>query len=132
MALGSAPLVFVLEEFGDPNRLVADQPFSDATGGYTRVAPVLKPEEYAELLHALGFRDIHVRLQVYAHELASSGDVVEWVRGTLLTDYEVRMSPAMFEEYVRRYREQLLVAIGERSPYLYAFKRILLRARAPA
>ncbi|MFN2581819.1 MAG: methyltransferase domain-containing protein [Candidatus Dormibacteria bacterium] len=109
-----------------------EQPFSEATGGYTRVAPVLKAEEYAELLYALGFRDIHVRLQVYPHELASSSDVVEWVRGTLLTDYEVRMPAAMFEEYVRRYRERLLGTLGRRQPYLYAFKRLLLRARAPA
>lgn len=109
-----------------------EEPFASATGGYTRDSPVLRPETYAELLYALGLRDLHVRLQVYTHELPSTADVVEWVRGTLLTDYQPRMPEAMFDEYVMRYRERLLDTLGNQQPYLFAFKRILMRARAAA
>jgi trans-aconitate 2-methyltransferase len=70
-------------------------------------------------------------MQVYGHELASSADVVEWVRGTLLTDYESRMPAELYERFVERYRERLLEAIGDRRPYFYAFKRMLLWARTP-
>ena len=108
-----------------------EEPFASATGSYARVAPVLAPEAYAELLYRLGLIDLHVELRVYCHELESSAAVVEWVRGTLLTDYWVRMPEVMFDEYLARYRERLLAVIGDARPYLYAFKRILLRARAP-
>ncbi|MBV8529085.1 MAG: methyltransferase domain-containing protein [Candidatus Dormibacteraeota bacterium] len=107
-----------------------EEPFASATGGYTRESTVLQPEAYAELLYALGLRDLHVRLQVYCHELSSTPDVVEWVRGTLLTDYQPRMPEAMFDEYVTRYRQRLLDTLGDQRPYLFAFKRILMRARA--
>ena len=107
-----------------------EEPFASATGGYTRMSPVLTPEAYAELLYSLGLTDLHVRLQVYTHILPSTADVVEWVRGTLLTDYEPRMPETMFTEYVQRYRERLLDRLGDRRPYLFAFKRVLMRGRA--
>jgi trans-aconitate 2-methyltransferase len=107
-----------------------EEPFASATGGYTRESTVLQPEAYAELLYALGLRDLHVRLQVYAHELPSTADVVEWVRGTLLTDYKPRMSERLFDEYVVRYRQRLLETLGDQRPYLFAFKRILMRGTA--
>ena len=86
-----------------------------------RRSPVLAPERYAELLHALGFARQHVRLQVYGHVLPSSADVVEWVRGTLLTFYEHQ-----HPQFIQRYRERLLTEIGERRPYFYTYKRVLL------
>ena len=90
---------------------------------------VLRPEQYAELLHELGVVDQHVRLQVYPHVLDSSADVVEWVKGTSLTRLGDRgRDPAFVDEYRRR----LLGIIGDGSPYLYAFKRILLWGRLPA
>ena len=82
---------------------------------------VLPPESYAELLHHLGFRRQHVRLQVYGHVLPSSADVFEWVRGTLLTYYQSR-DP----QFAERYRERLLRHIGERRPYFYTYKRLLI------
>jgi trans-aconitate 2-methyltransferase len=86
-----------------------------------RRSPLLAPERYAELLHALGFARQHVRLQVYGHVLPSSADVVEWVRGTLLTFYEHQ-----HPQFIRRYRERLLSEIGEQRPYFYTYKRVLL------
>lgn len=108
-----------------------EEPFASATGGYARVAPVLTPEAYAQLLFDVGLRSLHVRLQVYCHELDSTADVVEWTRGTLLNDYRPRMSETMFDEYVRRYRERLSEALGGERPYLFAFRRILMRGVAP-
>lgn len=109
-----------------------EEPFASATGGYSRRSTVLPPEAYAELLYALGLHDLHVRLQVYTHELESTADVVEWVRGTLLNDYKPRMPERLFETYVARYRERLIDTLGDQRPYLFAFKRILMRGRAPA
>jgi trans-aconitate 2-methyltransferase len=92
---------------------------------------VLAPEAYAELLHDLGLRDVHVRLQVYLHVLPSSGDLVEWVKGTTLNRYRATLPPETFDDFVIAYRDALLARLGERSPFPYPFKRILLRAAAP-
>jgi trans-aconitate 2-methyltransferase len=109
--------------------LARDPEFSAALGGHVRKWPLLAIERYATLLHALGFRDQHVRLQVYAHELASRDEVVEWVRGTLLTDYQKRLAPETFERFLARYREMLRARLPDDRPYLYAFKRVLLWGR---
>lgn len=120
-----------------PSHLLAhavarEEPFATALGGYARDWPVLAPEAYAALLDTLGFERVHVRLQVHLHRLASSDEVVEWVRGTLLTDYERRMSAELWAAYLERYRARLREAIGQQAPYLYTFKRILVTARLPA
>jgi trans-aconitate 2-methyltransferase len=111
--------------------LAREEPFASAMGGYVRRFDVLAPEEYATLVHDLGFEAQSVRLQVYGHLLESTDSVVEWVRGTLLTDYESRLPDALYQEYVARYRERLHAALGEQRPYFYPFKRILLWGRRP-
>jgi trans-aconitate 2-methyltransferase len=90
---------------------------------------VLAPEEYAELLDELDFGEQHVLLQVYPHHLTSSADVVEWVKGTALTFFRARLTEDLYDQFVERYRRRLLDVIGERSPYLYTFKRILFWGR---
>jgi len=104
------------------------EPFRTALCGYARQSPVLSAEHYAELLHQLGFARQHVRVQVYGHLLESSADVIEWVKGTLLTDYEKRMPPAVFAQFLAVYREALLPQLSPRQPYFYPFKRLLLWA----
>jgi trans-aconitate 2-methyltransferase len=87
---------------------------------------VLPPERYAELLHRLGFKRQHVRMQIYGHLLPSSSDVVEWVRGALLTAYEAQLSPARYEEFLTRYRAELAKVIGDEQPFFYTYKRVLM------
>jgi len=83
--------------------------------------PVLPPEKYAQLLFDLGYARQHVGMQIYGHTLPSSEDVIEWVKGTLLTYYEGR-DP----RFMQRYRERLLQVIGQQRPYFYTYKRVLI------
>jgi trans-aconitate 2-methyltransferase len=106
--------------------LAGETPFREALGGYARQWPVLAPENYAALLHRLGFTRQHVRLQVYPHELESREAVVEWVRGSLLTDYEKRLPTDMWPQFLERYRERLLPRLADTRPFFYPFKRVLL------
>lgn len=108
--------------------VAAEPPFREALGGYARRWPVLAPEAYAALLHRLGFARQHVRLQVYGHELASREAVIEWVRGSLLTDYEKRLPAELWPEFLDRYRECLLPQLDDTRPFFYPFKRVLLWA----
>jgi trans-aconitate 2-methyltransferase len=110
-------------------RVAAEQPFRDALGGYVRRSPLLSPEDYAALLNQLGYESQHVRLQVYLHLLPEPGAVVDWVKGTLLTDYKRRLPDALYEDFVARYREVLLAELGDDRPFRFTFKRVLLWAR---
>lgn len=119
-----------------PSHVVArqvaqEEPFASAMGGYQRTWPVREPEWYAALLDRLEYAEQSVRLQVYGHHLESREGVIEWVRGTYLTDYQKRMPPEMFERYLARYREVLLPQLDDRRPFFYPFKRILIWGRRP-
>jgi trans-aconitate 2-methyltransferase len=112
--------------------LAAEPPYIEAFGGEPPPDPTartLAPEAYAEILDTLGFSRQHVRLQVYPHQLASTAQVVEWVKGTSLTRIKARLSPELYESFVARYRERLLARIGDKQPYFYTFKRVLFWAQ---
>jgi trans-aconitate 2-methyltransferase len=90
---------------------------------------VLAPEVYARVLDDLGCVDQHVRLQVYAHHLATTSDAVEWVKGTMLTRFKEPLGPDRWNEFVERFRERYVAEMGARSPYFFPFKRVLLWGR---
>ncbi len=105
--------------------LAASEPFLPAFGGWRRSQPVLTPDAYARLLYRCGFSDPNVRLIVYPHILGSRDDVVEWVKGTLLTEYQRHLPADVFEPFVAEYRRRLLAQLDDSRPFFYPFKRIL-------
>jgi trans-aconitate 2-methyltransferase len=108
---------------------VAREPrFAKALGGHVRMSAMIAVEEVATLLFDLGFAKQRVRLEVYGHVLARRRDVVEWVKGTLLLDYKKRLSPEEYRDFVARYEELVVPRLGEREPYLFPFKRLLVWA----
>lgn len=114
----------------EPSHTVADElsliePFRSALGDWERSHSVLSPDDYARLLFRLGFRPPSVRLIVYPHVLSARDDVVEWMKGTLLAEYEKRLPPELYQRFVEMYRERLLPQYEDASPFLYPFKRIL-------
>ncbi len=113
--------------------VAATEPFASAFDGPPPAdqvaANVMVPEDYATLLHELGFAEQVVRLEVYGHVLDSTASVVEWVRGTTLTRFFKRLPAELHEPFVETYRRALLVRLGEHTPYFYPFKRILMWGR---
>ena len=87
---------------------------------------------YAQLLFELGFMRQQVRMQVYAHVLPDTRAVIEWVKGSLLTPFRERLSAEDYARFLERYEHELLTAEGDRQPYLYPFKRILMWGRRTA
>lgn len=108
--------------------VAAETQFKSMWKSPPRPTSVLAPELYAQMLNELGFQKQHVRLQIYAHELPTRAHVVQWVRGTLLTSYQKDVTAEQYDAFVARYTEALLPRLGERDPYFYAFKRLLIWA----
>ena len=96
-----------------------------AFGGWKRSQPVLTPDDYARLLYRYGFADQKAELIVYPHTLASREDVVEWVKGTMLTEYKRHVPVAVYDQFVDAYRVRLLDRLEDARPLFYPFKRIL-------
>ena len=65
-------------------------------------------------------------MQVYGHVLPSTDDVVEWVRGALLTYYETALSPEQYAEFLEAYRKELHGVLGDERPYFYTYKRVFV------
>ena len=100
-----------------------------ALGGFVYRHSIELPEWYAEHLARLGFAEQHVRVQVYLHRLPGPEDVVEWVKGSLLSGYRNRMSGESYAAFESDFRERLLSVLPDERPFLYPFKRILLWGR---
>lgn len=112
--------------------MAAREPYASALKGYVRKSPVLTPADYAALLFKLGASEQSVQLRVYGHVLESSDGVVEWVRGTTLTDYQKRLTPDLFTRFLDEYRRELVARLGNDRPFFYPFKRLLLWATRPS
>jgi trans-aconitate 2-methyltransferase len=110
-------------------QVAREEPFLSAMDGYERVWPVQPPEWYAVLLDRLGFAEQRVSLNIYGHQLESRDGVLEWVKGTYLTDYERRLPPALYQRYLARYHELLVETFEDRKPFFYPYRRILIWGR---
>jgi trans-aconitate 2-methyltransferase len=108
-----------------PDELTEAPRFRAAFNGWRRPQPVLEPDDYARVLFRAGFPEPKVRLVIYPHVLASRDEVVEWMKGTLLTEYEKRLSPELYVEFVEAFRQRLLPRLADERPFLFPFKRIL-------
>jgi trans-aconitate 2-methyltransferase len=120
--------------YDQPPHIVAEQvrgsaAFAGLFGAWRRTQPVLAPETYARLLFRAGFGVPSVRLIVYPHVLAGPDEVVEWMKGTLLTEYARHLPPDRFADFVAAYRERLLERMERARPFFFPFKRILCWGR---
>ena len=108
--------------------VASEEPFAGALGGYVHPTHLLPVEAYATLFHRLGFARQSVRLVVYTHLLESRESVVEWVKGSILTEYQSRMAPELYERFLAAYRDRLLPRLADERPYFFTFKRVLMHA----
>jgi trans-aconitate 2-methyltransferase len=114
------------------DELTTIEPFRSAFGGWRRSQPVLTPDAYARLLYRCGFPDPKVQLIVYPHVLSSRDEVVEWVKGTLLTEYKRHLPGDVYDQFVDEYRSRVRAQLEDARPFFYPFKRILCWGQRPA
>jgi trans-aconitate 2-methyltransferase len=108
-----------------------EEPFAEELGGFVLDYGLLRTEGYARLLDRLGLVETRVRVELYPHRLASRDELVEWARGSFLTAYEKRLSPATFSAFLERYRERLAEALPDERPFLLSFQRLFLVGSRP-
>jgi trans-aconitate 2-methyltransferase len=106
--------------------MAEQSPFKEHLNGFRPPQSVLPPEDYALLLHRLGFEQQCVRQQVYPHLFLSREDVVEWIKGTWLSAYQARLSPELYDLLLKHYRKALFAELPEQSPTFYPFKRTFI------
>jgi len=105
------------------------EPFRSALSGTVHPRHVLSPEAYATILDRLGYTEQTVRLQIYGIRLESRKGIVDWVDGSLLSDYRSRLPSALYAEFVKRYRQILFRMVPDERPYFFTYRRILARAK---
>jgi len=107
------------------DQLSGEEPYASALGHWRRSRPVLTADAYARLLFRIGFADPQARLIVYPHVLAGPEAVIDWMKGTLLSEYEKRLPADLFGRFVEEYQQRLLRQLEPARPFFFPFKRIL-------
>lgn len=110
-------------------QLSQEEPWASLLKGFVGKSDMLTAEEYASLLFKLGFKEQKVSLRVYGHVLDSRDGVIEWVKGTLLTQFQSRLSADDFGRFVAEFRRRLFAQLPDERPFFYPFKRILIWAK---
>jgi trans-aconitate 2-methyltransferase len=106
-------------------QIAKEEPFVSWLSGYVRETHALSLERYSELLYHGGCIEQACFAKIYGHTLPSSIDVVEWVKGTLLTAYTSKLQGQQQQDFLDEYTRRLLSALGEQRPYFYPFRRAL-------
>ncbi|NQU05152.1 MAG: methyltransferase domain-containing protein [Calditrichaeota bacterium] len=105
--------------------IASTEPFYTAMNNWYWDFPVLKTDEYAELLFMNGGSEITVYDKVYPHILQNADDVFDWVAGTTMIPYIERLPGDLHESFRKKIRERLH-QIWREGPLLYPFRRILM------
>lgn len=90
---------------------------------------MLSPEEYAALFFKLGFEEQKVFVRIYGHKLDSREQVIEWVKGTLLTHFQGRLGSEDYQKFLNEFRARLFERLPDDKPFFYPFKRLLMWGR---
>jgi trans-aconitate 2-methyltransferase len=110
---------------------MADQePYRSVLGGWQRIRPVLKIDQYADLLFQHGAAEITVFEKVYPHILENADALADWTSGTALVPYFERLTDEMRTSFMDEYRHRLREAYPG-SPVFYGFRRTLFAATCP-
>lgn len=111
------------------SELARQSPFKEELNGESLDHHLLTIEEYSKLIFQLGFKHQIVRMQVYPHILDSTESVIEWVKGSLLTYYQSRLSPEKYDLFFKLYCDKITAFFGDTRPFYLPFKRILIWAQ---
>lgn len=106
--------------------VAADAAFRDRLAPPPPRGGVLSLAEYSQLFYDHGFREQSCIEKIYGHELTHSTDVIEFLKATGLNPYLSQLNDAGRSGFLAAFRDRLIAAIGDRSPYFYQMPRLLI------
>jgi trans-aconitate 2-methyltransferase len=89
--------------------------------------PTLPLNAYGDILWRAGGTSLTIMEKLYCHEMPSSDEIAEWMRGTAMVPYLERLAVEKREPFWQRYRERLR-AEWPQGPVFFGFRRILIGA----
>jgi trans-aconitate 2-methyltransferase len=105
--------------------MVQEDPFKKFLKGYIRNSPVLPIDDYAKIMFEEGLQDISIFLKVYPIIADSETSLYNFISGSSLIPYMERLDSEKQELFRSDYTKRIL-AVFEKFPAIYSFKRILL------
>ncbi|MGJ1286396.1 methyltransferase domain-containing protein [Sphingobacterium spiritivorum] len=107
--------------------LAQEEPYAKALNYWKKESPVLRIDDYAQLLFESGSKKQEVMQKVYPIIAQSPDDLYQFIAGSTLIPYLERIDPEMKEDFIRAYKEKIALH-AKKYPALYSFKRNILYA----
>lgn len=108
--------------------MVQEEPYKSALNNWKRFSPVLTMDDYAQILFENGGTDIVIYQKVYPMIANSHDELYEFILGSTLVPYFERLKGAIKEQFIKEFKIRITKRFNK-TPSLYAFKRILLYAK---
>ncbi|TYR31812.1 methyltransferase domain-containing protein [Sphingobacterium phlebotomi] len=105
--------------------LVQEKPFSDFLNKWKRTSPVLRMDDYAQIMFEGRLSEIQIIQKVYPIIADDPQKLFDFISGSALIPYLELMSENEQEIFVAAYKKRIEKEF-QKFPAIYAFKRILL------
>ncbi|WP_106916215.1 methyltransferase domain-containing protein [Chryseobacterium aurantiacum] len=109
-------------------KIAGTEPYKTVYHSWERESPVLKIEDYAQILFDNKGREITVYEKVFPHVLENAEAVFTWASGTAMLPYIEKLPDDLKEKFKKDYKQELQNIFPE-SPVFYPFKRTFISAK---
>lgn len=109
-------------------KISGTEPYKTAYHSWERESPVLKIEDYTQILFDNKGGEITVYEKVFPHVLENVEAVFTWASGTAMLPYIERLPNDLKEQFKNDYKKELQNIFPE-SPVFYPFKRTFISAK---
>jgi trans-aconitate 2-methyltransferase len=107
--------------------LVQEDLFKESLQGWVRWSPVLRLEEYAELLFRRLAKDMSIYQKVYPIIVAYHDELYDFISGSALVPYMERLDKEKQLELENKFKNKIQQSFPI-MPGIYAFKRVMIYA----
>lgn len=107
------------------SELVDGEPFKSYLKEYKRDSPVLKMDDYAQILFDGGLKDLQLLQKVYPIIANDHDTLYNFISGSALIPYIERLEGDQKELFIQTFKERIATHFPN-LPAIYSFKRLLI------
>lgn len=108
--------------------LADEEPYAKALNYWNRPSPVLRLDDYAEILFDQGGLHLALYQKVYPVISKHPNDLFDFISGSALPSYLQRIDEKFLEPFVSEFKRRIHLRFPKAAS-IYAFKRVILYAR---